>query len=117
MKIISHGLVSSQAVKYIEYDSSFSEEEKKQAKALKVACNLNDAACKLKLKEYRQAEKLCTKVQTKWWFRLTYPFFLITSEPIIMENDLLWIYVLGARAGKHQCEGPIQESAGLHGVG
>uniref|UniRef100_A0A6N2KF45 peptidylprolyl isomerase n=1 Tax=Salix viminalis TaxID=40686 RepID=A0A6N2KF45_SALVM len=32
------------AVKYIEYDSSFSEEEKKQAKALKVACNLNDAA-------------------------------------------------------------------------
>lgn len=51
-----------QAVKYIEYDSSFSEEEKKQAKALKVACNLNDAACKLKLKEYKQAEKLCTKV-------------------------------------------------------
>ncbi|KAJ0113628.1 hypothetical protein Patl1_01517 [Pistacia atlantica] len=50
------------AVKYIEYDSSFSEEEKKQAKALKVACNLNDAACKLKLKEYKQAEKLCTKV-------------------------------------------------------
>ncbi|KAG5406565.1 hypothetical protein IGI04_012684 [Brassica rapa subsp. trilocularis] len=50
------------AVKYIEYDSSFSEEEKKQAKALKVACNLNDAACKLKLEEYRQAEKLCTKV-------------------------------------------------------
>ncbi|XP_044503341.1 peptidyl-prolyl cis-trans isomerase FKBP62-like isoform X2 [Mangifera indica] len=50
------------AVKYIEYDSSFSEEEKKQSKALKVACNLNDAACKLKLKEYNQAEKLCTKV-------------------------------------------------------
>ncbi|GAV70772.1 LOW QUALITY PROTEIN: FKBP_C domain-containing protein/Ribosomal_S8e domain-containing protein/TPR_2 domain-containing protein/TPR_11 domain-containing protein [Cephalotus follicularis] len=50
------------AVKYIEYDSSFSEEEKKNAKALKVACNLNNAACKLKLKEYKQAEKLCTKV-------------------------------------------------------
>ncbi|XVF21317.1 hypothetical protein REPUB_Repub12eG0080600 [Reevesia pubescens] len=50
------------AVKYIEYDSSFSEEEKKQAKALKVACNLNNAACKLKLNEYKQAEKLCTKV-------------------------------------------------------
>ncbi|KAK9146087.1 hypothetical protein Sjap_005990 [Stephania japonica] len=50
------------AVKFIEYDSSFSEEEKKQAKALKVACNLNDAACKLKLKDYKQAEKLCTKV-------------------------------------------------------
>ncbi|PSS09626.1 Peptidyl-prolyl cis-trans isomerase [Actinidia chinensis var. chinensis] len=50
------------AAKYIEYDSSFSEEEKKQAKALKLSCNLNDAACKLKLKEYKQAEKLCTKV-------------------------------------------------------
>lgn len=50
------------AVKYIEYDSSFSEEEKKLAKALKVACNLNNAACKLKLKDYKQAEKLCTKV-------------------------------------------------------
>ncbi|XWS31224.1 hypothetical protein CRYUN_Cryun23aG0059100 [Craigia yunnanensis] len=50
------------AVKYIEHDSSFSEEEKKQAKALKVACNLNNAACKLKLKDYKQAEKLCTKV-------------------------------------------------------
>lgn len=51
-----------QAVKFIEYDSSFSEDEKKQAKALKVACNLNNAACKLKLKQYNEAEKLCTKV-------------------------------------------------------
>lgn len=50
------------AVKYIDYDTSFGDEEKKQAKALKVACNLNDAACKLKLKDYKQAEKLCTKV-------------------------------------------------------
>jgi len=50
------------AVKYIEYDTSFGEEEKKQAKAVKVACNLNNAACKLKLKDYKQAEKLCTKV-------------------------------------------------------
>lgn len=50
------------AAKYIEYDTSFGEEEKKQAKALKVICNLNNAASKLKLKEYKQAEKLCTKV-------------------------------------------------------
>ncbi|XP_062077737.1 peptidyl-prolyl cis-trans isomerase FKBP62 [Humulus lupulus] len=50
------------AVKYIEYDTSFSDEEKKQAKTLKVACNLNNAACKLKLKDYKEAEKLCTKV-------------------------------------------------------
>ncbi|CAN1302165.1 Peptidyl-prolyl cis-trans isomerase FKBP62 [Linum perenne] len=32
------------AVKYIEYDTSFSDEEKKQSKVLKVACNLNSAA-------------------------------------------------------------------------
>lgn len=51
-----------QAVKFIEYDSAFSDEEKQQSKMLKVTCNLNDAACKLKLKEYKQAEKLCTKV-------------------------------------------------------
>lgn len=57
-----HAHVFGQAVKFIEYDSSFSEEEKKQAKALKVACNLNNAACKLKLKLYNEAEKLCTKV-------------------------------------------------------
>ncbi|OIW01302.1 hypothetical protein TanjilG_10463 [Lupinus angustifolius] len=50
------------AVKFIDYDSSFSEEEKKQSKALKVASNLNNAASKLKLKEYKEAEKLCTKV-------------------------------------------------------
>ncbi|KAL5232564.1 hypothetical protein ABZP36_031340 [Zizania latifolia] len=50
------------AAKFIEYDSSFSEDEKKQSKQLKVTCNLNDAACKLKLKDYKQAEKLCTKV-------------------------------------------------------
>lgn len=36
--------------------------EKKQSKPLKVTCNLNNAACKLKLKDYTQAEKLCTKV-------------------------------------------------------
>lgn len=50
------------AVKFIEYDTSYTEEQKKSAKALKIACNLNNAACKLKLKDYKQAEKLCTKV-------------------------------------------------------
>lgn len=50
------------AVRYIEYDTSFSDEEKQQSKALKISCNLNDAACKLKVKDYKQAEKLCTKV-------------------------------------------------------
>ncbi|KAJ7957281.1 Peptidylprolyl isomerase [Quillaja saponaria] len=50
------------AVTFIEYDSSFSDEEKQLAKVLKITCNLNNAACKLKLKDYKQAEKLCTKV-------------------------------------------------------
>lgn len=50
------------AVKFVEYDSSFSDEEKQRAKALKVSCNLNNAACKLKLKDYKEAQKLCTKV-------------------------------------------------------
>ncbi|CAH9140657.1 unnamed protein product [Cuscuta epithymum] len=50
------------AGKFVEYDNSFSEEEKKQTKALKISCNLNNAACKLKLKDYKEAIKLCTKV-------------------------------------------------------
>ncbi|XP_010547132.1 PREDICTED: peptidyl-prolyl cis-trans isomerase FKBP65 [Tarenaya hassleriana] len=49
-------------VRYIEYESSLGEEEKKQAKALKISCNLNNAACKLKQKDYKQVVKLCTKV-------------------------------------------------------
>ncbi|KAF9598689.1 hypothetical protein IFM89_029939 [Coptis chinensis] len=40
----------------------YDEEEKKQPKVLKVSCNMNNATCKLKLKEYKHAEKLCTKV-------------------------------------------------------
>lgn len=51
-----------QGVNFVEHDSSFSEEEKKQSRVLKAACNLNNAACKLKLKNYKEAEKLCTKV-------------------------------------------------------
>lgn len=47
---------------FIEYDHSFNEEEKEKAKVLKISSNLNNAACKLKLKNYKEAEKLCTKV-------------------------------------------------------
>ncbi|GLT49524.1 hypothetical protein SLA2020_230760 [Shorea laevis] len=50
------------AVNFIDYDSTFSDEEKQQAKLLKVTCSLNNAACKLKLKDYKEAEELCTKV-------------------------------------------------------
>uniref|UniRef100_A0ACD5Z275 Uncharacterized protein n=1 Tax=Avena sativa TaxID=4498 RepID=A0ACD5Z275_AVESA len=50
------------ALSFIEYDNSFSEEEKQLSKALKVSCKLNDAACKLKLKDYKGAKELCTEV-------------------------------------------------------
>ncbi|CAK8560210.1 unnamed protein product [Lathyrus sativus] len=70
------------AVKYIEYDTAFGEEEKKSAKALKVACNLNDAACKLKLKDYKQAAKLCTKLEStnvKALYRRTQAYIQLTD--------------------------------------
>ncbi|XP_015086548.1 peptidyl-prolyl cis-trans isomerase FKBP62-like [Solanum pennellii] len=50
------------AVSLIEYESSFSDDEKQQAKLLKVSSNLNNAACKLKLKEHKETAKLCSKV-------------------------------------------------------
>eukprot|EP00253_Pinus_taeda_P013632 PITA_13632 len=55
-------ILSGSAAKCIEYDNAFSEDQKQQTKALKVTCNLNNAACNLKLKEYREAAKLCSKV-------------------------------------------------------
>eukprot|EP00253_Pinus_taeda_P020006 PITA_20006 len=55
-------ILSGSAAKCIEYDNAFSEDRKQQTKALKVTCNLNNAACNLKLKEYREAAKLCSKV-------------------------------------------------------
>lgn len=50
------------ACKLIDYDSQFGDEEKKQSKALQLACNLNNAACKLKLKDFNEAIKLTFKV-------------------------------------------------------
>ncbi|TXG70247.1 hypothetical protein EZV62_005182 [Acer yangbiense] len=50
------------AVKLIEFDHSFTDDEKCLAKGLRISCNLNNAACKLKLEDYSQASKLCTKV-------------------------------------------------------
>ena len=74
-------------MKFIEHDSSFSEEEKKQAKALKVACNLNDAACKLKLKLYKEAEKLCTKVsEIEIYIEATKP---TAAFGVFLSNNLL----------------------------
>ncbi|BAT85078.1 hypothetical protein LR48_Vigan10g025700 [Vigna angularis] len=50
------------AVKYIEFDHSFGEDEKHRSNNLRLSCNLNNAACKLKLGEYIEASRLCTKV-------------------------------------------------------
>ncbi|CAI9099469.1 OLC1v1036296C1 [Oldenlandia corymbosa var. corymbosa] len=49
-------------VGFIEYDSNFSDEEKQQAKVLKISFKLNIAACKLKSKEYKDTVKMCTEV-------------------------------------------------------
>ncbi|KAK6127204.1 hypothetical protein DH2020_039047 [Rehmannia glutinosa] len=50
------------ASKYVEYNHSFSDDEKLQANSLRLSCYLNDAACKLKLGAYQEVSKLCTKV-------------------------------------------------------
>ncbi|XP_057549752.1 70 kDa peptidyl-prolyl isomerase-like [Amaranthus tricolor] len=50
------------AVKYIEFNHAFSDEENQVAKALLVSCNLNNAACKLKLEDYVEVASLCSKV-------------------------------------------------------
>ncbi|GLJ26794.1 hypothetical protein SUGI_0522750 [Cryptomeria japonica] len=81
------------AAKYIEYDSSFTEEEKKQSKPLKVTCNLNNAACKLKLKDYKQAISLCTKVlevesqNVKALYRRAQAY-IQTADLELAENDI-----------------------------
>ncbi|KAJ8635529.1 hypothetical protein MRB53_009796 [Persea americana] len=50
------------AARYVEYDHSFSDEEITKANALKISCNLNNAACKFKLGDYDETSRLCTKV-------------------------------------------------------
>ncbi|KAG6553480.1 hypothetical protein Mapa_004392 [Marchantia paleacea] len=50
------------ASKLIEYESGFDDEQKKKCKVLKVSCNLNNAACKLRMNDYKEVIKLATKV-------------------------------------------------------
>ncbi|KAH9297279.1 hypothetical protein KI387_028961, partial [Taxus chinensis] len=50
------------AANYVEHDDEFSAEEQKQSKALKVSCYLNNAACCLKLNDFKGTIKLCSKV-------------------------------------------------------
>ncbi|PWA78566.1 Peptidyl-prolyl cis-trans isomerase, FKBP-type [Artemisia annua] len=46
-------------------DAMRCEDEKQQVKVLKITCNLKNASCKLKLRDYKQAVKLCTKTREK----------------------------------------------------
>ncbi|PON90380.1 Peptidyl-prolyl cis-trans isomerase, FKBP-type [Trema orientale] len=50
------------AAKYVEFDHSFTDNEKCLAEALRLSCHLNNAACKLKMEECLDASRLCTKV-------------------------------------------------------
>ncbi|KAF5750318.1 hypothetical protein HS088_TW03G00652 [Tripterygium wilfordii] len=50
------------AAKYIEFDHSFTEDEKHRANGLRLSCHLNNAACKLKMGDYIEALRLCSKV-------------------------------------------------------
>ncbi|KAK6942125.1 FKBP-type peptidyl-prolyl cis-trans isomerase domain [Dillenia turbinata] len=50
------------AVKYVEFDHTFTDEDRSLANALKLSCYLNNAACKVKLGEYLDAVTLCSKV-------------------------------------------------------
>ncbi|KAI7736305.1 hypothetical protein M8C21_021192 [Ambrosia artemisiifolia] len=61
LKPIKDNLSAIMVSKYIEYKTNFEEDEKKQAKKLKISCNPNDVACKLKRKEYKKDKNLCAK--------------------------------------------------------
>ncbi|XP_059428085.1 70 kDa peptidyl-prolyl isomerase-like isoform X2 [Corylus avellana] len=61
-KILSASRKYEKAAKYVEFDHSFTDAEKSIANAVWLSCNLNRAACKLKLGEFLEASGLCTKV-------------------------------------------------------
>uniref|UniRef100_A0A803PG04 peptidylprolyl isomerase n=1 Tax=Cannabis sativa TaxID=3483 RepID=A0A803PG04_CANSA len=57
------GNILFKAGKYVRASKRYEKRRREKAgKGIESACNLNNAACKLKLKDYKEAEKLCTKV-------------------------------------------------------
>jgi len=52
----------SKAVKYLEFDSKYTEDEKAEARKVKSACWNNEAQCGLKTKDFLAARKACDKV-------------------------------------------------------
>ncbi|XP_073062305.1 70 kDa peptidyl-prolyl isomerase-like [Primulina eburnea] len=79
--------------KLIEYNHSFNHEEQQEANSLGVLCYLNNAACKLKLGEYVEVMRLCTKVlevepfNVKALFRRSQAY-MNTSELDKAEEDI-----------------------------
>ncbi|TVU00552.1 hypothetical protein EJB05_54015, partial [Eragrostis curvula] len=56
---------------YLDKVNSFGEIEKKQSKALNISCKLNNVACnKLKLEDYRKAEKVRRKKKDQFEQRM-----------------------------------------------
>ncbi|KAF5941933.1 hypothetical protein HYC85_019575 [Camellia sinensis] len=117
------------AVKFVEYDSIYSDDEKQQAKVLKVPCNLNNAACKLKLKDYKQAEKLCTKVleidgrNVKALYRRAQAYIQLVDLDLAeidikkaLEIDPNNRYVLLAPSTTHMVRSPPSTWCGWHHV-
>ncbi|KAF2289214.1 hypothetical protein GH714_029533 [Hevea brasiliensis] len=81
------------AANYIDFDHSFTDDQKCLAKGLRLLCNLNNAACKLKLGEYLEASRLCTKVLEQEPFNIKALFrrsqaYLKTLELEKAEDDI-----------------------------
>ena len=52
-----------QGCRYVDFEATFADgDEKRAARSLKMSLKMNDAACKLKLKDYPEAINLITKV-------------------------------------------------------
>ncbi|KAM7271400.1 hypothetical protein ACFE04_030614 [Oxalis oulophora] len=81
------------AANYVEYNHEFTEDKKRLAKSLLLSCYLNNAACQLKLGNYPEASRLCTKVlevdpmSVKSLFRRSQAY-LETSELEKAEDDI-----------------------------
>ncbi|GJU36651.1 70 kDa peptidyl-prolyl isomerase-like protein [Tanacetum coccineum] len=56
------GNVLFKSVDYVNEDGVFGDDDQKLIKSLRVSCWLNGAACSLKLNDYQEAIKLCSKV-------------------------------------------------------
>ncbi|XP_009764944.1 70 kDa peptidyl-prolyl isomerase isoform X3 [Nicotiana tabacum] len=59
---VHQGSMTRNALKFIQFDHSFNDNEKCQSNTLRFSCYLNNAACKLKIADHQEASKLCSKV-------------------------------------------------------